>query len=63
MTLSEVHLKCPVILICPPGDAIEVDWLTRGQVRLLGKVPGCRAGSSGGKSLWTNSTVKFLTHL
>ena len=48
MTLSEVHVKCPVILICPPGDGIEVDWLMRGQVwqmvRLQGKVPSCCAG-------------------
>ena len=27
MTLSEVHVKCPVILTCPPGDGVEVDWL------------------------------------
>ena len=27
IVLSEVHVKCPVILICPPGDGIEVDWL------------------------------------
>ena len=32
MTLSEVQVKCPVILICPLGDGIEVDLLMRGQV-------------------------------
>ena len=32
MTFSEVPVKCPAILICPPGNGIEVDWLMRGQV-------------------------------
>ena len=32
-------------------------------VRLQGKVPGCCAGWSGGKSLWTNKSLKFLARL
>ena len=30
-----MHVKCPVILFCPPGDGIKVDWLMRGQVRQM----------------------------
>ena len=67
MTLSEVHVKYPVILIGPAGDRIEVDCLMRGQVRqmvrLQGKVLGCCVGWLGGKSLCTNRSLKFLARL
>ena len=35
MMLSEVHVKCPVILVFPHGDGIQVDWLISGQVRQM----------------------------
>ena len=40
MKFSEVHVECPVILICPPGDGIEVDWLMWGQVRQMVRLQG-----------------------
>ena len=30
---------------------------------MQGKVPGCCAGWAGGKSLWTNRSLKFLARL
>ena len=57
MKLSEVHVKCPVMLICPPGDGIEVDWFYMRTGMTV--QPVCCASWSGGKSLWTNRSFNL----
>ena len=67
MMFSEMHEKCPVIFMCPPGAGIEVASVMWGQVRqmvhLQGKVPGWCGGLFEGRLLWTNRSLRFFARL